>query len=129
MTNVETISNLIEHARAGKHIEFQFITTWRDYKFYKKERKALRLAVKCLGKGCKNLLNSYCKNVKNGSADVINLVVLTTLTNTLEFYREELDILENMIYEYEAYLLEGNLVYAFLEFPRPESELWDHREN
>lgn len=129
MTNVETISKLIEYARAGKHIEFQFITTWRVYKFYKKERKALRLVVKCLRKGCKNLLNNYCKNVKNGSADVINLVVLATLTNTLEFYIEELKILEDMIYEYNAYLLDGNLVYAFLEFPRQESELWDHRES
>lgn len=128
MNNDETLSKLIDYARVGKHIEFHFITSWSDYRFYKKERSALQLAVKCLKKGCKKLLKDYCKAVKQGSADVLKLIVFANLNNVLDFYEKELEVLNHMVFEYEAYLMEGNLVYAYLGAPRPESELWDHRE-
>lgn len=128
MDTNETMTKLIEYAKAGKHTEFHFIQYWSNYKIYKKQRKAIQLAVKCLKKGCKKLLKNYCKEIKLGTADIVKLVVLTTLSDVLDFYKKELEILNHMVFEYEAYLMEGNLVYAFLGIPRTELELWDHRE-
>jgi hypothetical protein len=128
MTNNEILLQLIEHANAGKHAEFNYIRNWTDYRLAKRNVKALQYTVNALQTSCDRTFNTYCQEVRVGTADVTKLLAYTTLRTTLEFYKQELSIFTNMIYEYEAYLLEGNYVYAFFGAERTDDELWDFRE-
>ncbi len=128
MTDNEILIQLIEHANAGKHSEFNFIRNWANYRLTKRNAKALRYTVNALQTSCDRTFNTYCQEVRAGVADVTKLLAYTTLRSTLEFYKQELYIFASMVYEYEAYLLEGNYLYAFFGAERTDDELWDFRE-
>lgn len=128
MTDNEILLQLIEHANTGKHAEFKYIRNWTDYRLAKRNVKALQYTTKALQTSCDKTFNTYCKEVKAGTADVTKLLAYTTLRSTLDFYKQELHIFTNMVYEYEAYLLEGNYLYAFFGAERADNELWDYRE-
>lgn len=128
-TNAVVVSDLLNTAEQGQHRKFQFLSNWYEYKNVKQLRRAHVLLVGSLKQSLKKQLNRHCKAVNIGETKIVNLLAYCSTINMLTFYEEELRILDDMIYEYEAYLMEdGNLVFAWLfNEPRPVDKFYDHR--
>lgn len=127
-TNKEFMSELITKAETEKHQQFHFLRNWNEYAKAKQTRKALLLLVKSIRKSSAKLFKSYCREVATGKTDVIKLLAYRTVMKVLKFYEEELAIVNEIIYEYEAYLMEGNLLWTWIfNEQRPVNKLWDHR--
>lgn len=71
----------------------------------------------------------YCADVATGSAILVKLLAYCATNRLIAFYKEELQILESMLEEYEAYLVEGSrILFAWLfNEQRPVDKLYDHR--
>ena len=117
----------INKAEQGEHKQFQFILTWFEYIRAKQERRALRLLIGSVRKSTKRLFKKYCRAVSVGTADVHQLLAYRKGKIVLKFYEEELNILSDMINEYEYYLASGNWTDFVLGTQRPVDKLWDHR--
>jgi hypothetical protein len=128
MTDNDMMLQLIERAKNKDYSKFRYLRNWKDYQYIRQTKKTLELTISALQKAADNTLKSYCREVRRGTSEITRLVAFTILNNTLKFYKEELDIINHMIYEYEAYLLCGNYVAAFFGAERTDAELWDHRE-
>jgi hypothetical protein len=131
MNNLEDqkmIADVVRRAESGEHIKVEWLRSWKEYKTLRITAKAVKLLVDSLSRSEKSLFKKYCKNVKCGTADVTTLLVRNTLLNTIDFYKIELDMVLDMIYEYEAYLMDGNFLFAFAGEIRPISECWDRRD-
>lgn len=116
---------LVERADTGDHIQFELIQSWEEYIRTYRKLRALQTVIKVLKTGSEKLFKFYCKDVKAGQADFNALLISQALVDTINFYKEELKVVHNMVDEYELYLLSGNL----LNFgSRKEDTLWDHRE-
>lgn len=123
------MTELLYKAKAGEHIQFQFITTWKDYIRLKKIYRANQLLVSSINKTASNVFKRHCKAVAAGNADVNNLLAYKATIKVLNFYEEELKIIYDMLDEYEAYLFDGNFISAFLfGDSRLSVELYDWRQ-
>jgi hypothetical protein len=124
------LAELVKRAESGEHTKFEYIRTWKEYKLRKMNVRALKLLVNNLDRSTKSLFKKYCKQVKLGTADTTTLLVRNVLLHTLKFYKIELDTVLDVIYEYEAYLMDnGNFIGQFLLYEiRPISECWDRRD-
>ncbi len=129
MTDNEMMLQLVERARAKDYTKFRYLRNWKEYRYIRQIKKTLELTISALQKAGDNTLKSYCREVRRGTSEITKLVAFNVLNNTLKFYKEELDIVNHMLYEYEAYLLEGNFVSAFLGAERTDEEFLDHGEN
>jgi hypothetical protein len=126
-TNENFLLDLLCNVESGKHRQFQFLRNWHEYRNTKKIRRAHTLLVGSLRQSLRAQLKRYCKAVKAGETEIINLLAYTTTQNVLNFYEEELSILEDMLDEYEWYLFYGNWVDFILGVDRPADKLYDHR--
>jgi hypothetical protein len=122
------MSDLLSYVDSGEHTKFKLLQNWREYRYYSNTRKALKVLVKFIERSADLQLKNYCKDVTSGISDVHKLLAYKTIVKILTCYIEELKIVEDMVFEYEAYLMEdGNYLFAFLGEPRPVEKLFDHR--
>lgn len=121
------VSELLDFVEAGEHTPFDYIRNFQDYLFARQTRKALKALNKSLEYKAEELFNSYCEDVKIGSARFEQLATYKTIIKILNFYIEECDITNNMIKEYEAYLWAGNFISQLFFKQRPDEDLYDHR--
>lgn len=129
MTDLQEIwLRIIDCAKPSHLTKFRFIKEWSEYKFYKSKRKYYKWLLKRLQKVTKILFKDYCSKIKRGNSNIIKLLACTKLAQTISFYKQELNTITEMIFEYEAYLFEGNLLTAFLGEPRTEYDLRDFRD-
>ena len=126
-TDKDLMSELIYNATAGCHRQFQYLRNYREYYKTRQIKRALAILVSSIRQSIKRQFKNYCKAVTAGDADIIKLLAYTTSINVLKFYEEELRIINDMIVEYECYLVNGNLFDFILGQQRPEEKLWDHR--
>lgn len=128
-TNEDLMSDLIHKAKSGKHQQFQFIRSWPEYINARKTRRAYKLLVSSIIGSSNKLFKKYCKEVTTGDADVFKLLAYCSTLEILKYYEEELNIISDMIDEYEAYLMtDCNFLGAWLFYDqRPLIDLWDHR--
>jgi hypothetical protein len=125
----DLMTELLSKAKAGEHIQFQFITTWKDYIRLKKIYRANQLLITSINKSATKLFRKHCKAVAAGKADVTNLLAYKATIKVLDFYEEELGVIFDMLDEYEAYLFDGNFISAFLfGDPRLHVECYDWRQ-
>lgn len=126
-TDKDLLSELIKRTDSGKHRQFQLLQNWTEYCNARYIRRTHRLLVSSIRTKARELFNGYCSEIKTGEADVVKLFAYHTLTRVLYFYEEELRILNDMIDEYECYLLAGNWLDFILSINRPADKQWDHR--
>ena len=126
-TNRDIMADLLKKAESGKHRQFQFLQNSFEYSKARKIRRAERLLVASIRKSAKKLFKKYCKTIPSGEADMFILMAYCTTAKMLGFYEEELNILSDMIHEYEVYLATGNLLDFVFGFQRPIDKLYDHR--
>lgn len=125
----QLLADLIEYAEAGNKLHFEFIRNWKHYKKCKMSRRAFLTIIESLEYAASSLLNRYCEGLKKGTADFTDLLARKSLLKSVEFYKCEVLMLEDMLYEYGAYLMCGNLLWAFLGKERKGYEMYDHRED
>lgn len=129
MTDIQQIwLDIIDQAKTTQLTKFRFIHDWSEYKYYKKKRKHYKWLTKTLLRSADNIFKSYCTSTKLGNANVVKLLAYVKLLQTASFYKQELVTITDMVYEYEAYLFEGNFLWAFLGEPRAECDLRDFRD-
>jgi hypothetical protein len=110
----QLLTEIINYAEQAKQSEFQFITSWQEFMFYRKKHKSTKLVIKVMQKCATNLLNTYCKDIASGYADVTQLLAYTQFLDIIAFYKNELDTLKLMLDEYDEYLGHGNFWKSFL---------------
>lgn len=131
MQNNETqqmLMTIMEHAKTAKPSEFRFLRTWKDYKFCKGKVSSFRLLVSALDKTSERLFKKYYKGVIRCEANFNQLLAYQQLQQVIRFYQQELVTHTSIIYEYEAYLMEGHYFDSLLGEIRKDSDLHDFRE-
>lgn len=119
---------IIDYARKAKLTEFHFLENWTEYRFYQERRRTLKLLIKTLYKGTDRLFEKYRQSIVSDTDDFTKLLAYKQMLSTIEFYKKELAVVTDMIYEYEAYLLEGNYINAWLGEQRAVRDLHDFRD-
>lgn len=119
---------IMEHADTKPNVEFKFLTSWSEYKHFRGKRRYLKLLTSMLERCSERMFKKYCKAVASGDASVNTLIAYNQLQWVLCYYEEDLRIINDIIWEYEAYLLEGNYLSAFLGEPRADVDMRDFRE-
>jgi hypothetical protein len=123
------IHQLINRAESGEHTAFSYIQTWREYVIVRETRKIFRSYVKGLRATSETLFKHYCRDLVSQKEQFSKLLTCSVLDNAAVFYEGEINILEDMLDEYETYLFSGNwLDFLFLR-QRPYEKLWDHRKD
>ena len=113
-TDEQLLLNILNQAQEGKSIEFHFITSWEEFKFYRQSIISTKLIIKALRTGAKHLFKTYCKEVSTGSADLTKLLAYSQLQDVIAFYEKDLDTLKRMIDDYDEYLGQGHFWHSFL---------------
>lgn len=126
-TNKDLTAELVYNTERGQHRQFQYLRNYREYSRARRLKRALVLLVSSIKQSLNRQFKNYCKVVTTGETDVIKLLAYCTTVKVLDFYEEELRIVNDMIIEYEYYLVNGNLLDFVLGCQRPEDKLWDHR--
>lgn len=123
----QMLTTIIDHAQSSESFEFRFIDSWTAYKFYKDKRRSFRILVKALESGSERLLKNYCKKVISGTANLNSLLAYKQLLRIIDFYKQELNTITDMLDEYEAYLMHGNFFWSYLGEIRSVSDMYDFR--
>jgi hypothetical protein len=127
MTDQNLLMELAAFAEAGEHTKFQLLQNWKEYRITRKVRYSLVLLTNSLQSTADKQLKQYCRSVCVGSAEVRELLAYNAVINILKFYLAELDIIEGILEEYEAYLASGNWTDFVFGIQRPLDKRWDHR--
>jgi hypothetical protein len=127
MTEQNIVSELASFTEAGEHTKFQLLQNWQEYRFTRKVRYSLVVLTKSLLTSANKQLHNYCVDVVEGTTKVFNLIAYVSTIRILNFYLEELRIVEDMLDEYETYLLAGNWLDFVLGLQRTPDKLRDYR--
>jgi hypothetical protein len=127
MTDQNLLVELAAFAEAGEHTKFQLLRNWKEYRVMRKVRYSLISLTDDLQTTADKQLKQYCRTVITGTTEVRKLLAYNAVLNILKFYSEELDIIEGILEEYEAYLAYGNWTDFIFGVQRPFNKLWDHR--
>ena len=122
------ILDKIDYAQYASNIKFCFLKSWTEYQDFKNKRKVLKIILKVLRKSAQLLFKEYCKSVISQISDFNKLLAYHQLLIAIEFYEKELSVILDIIYEYEAYLMNSNFLYALFGGVRSPEDMRDFRE-
>ena len=126
----QLILYFIDNAKTAKPSEFHFIRNWKDYRKCVFQRRSFKLLVHALSRTSDRLYKKYLKGVSRGEGNFNQLLAYQQLQLTIKFYQGELDTYTDMVYEYDAYLMESCnfLDSALFGYVRPTEDLHDFRD-
>jgi hydroxymethylpyrimidine pyrophosphatase-like HAD family hydrolase len=125
----QLIKSIIDYSHENDQISFKVITSWQELRFNKGKRRSFKLLVKALRSGSKRLLKKYYKSVKAGNSDINKLLAYTQWLKVIDFYKKDLETINNMILEYETYLAEDlNFLWALTGEIRKDTTIRDYRK-
>ncbi len=127
MTDQDILSKLAAFTDAGEHTKFKLVQNYQEYKYYRKVKRSTCVVVKFLERSAKVQFKDYCKSIEKGTSDIYRLLAYKYLTRIYDCYLEELRIYQDMLDEYECYLLSGNWSDFVFGFQRTDDKQWDHR--
>ncbi len=110
----ELILELINHARTGVHTKIEQLRFFREYVAARITCSATTKVINVLGLAADNIFNTYCKAVECQQADVNMLLAYKQLRQAVNFYKEELCMINVVLKDYENYLWDGNFLRAVL---------------
>ena len=119
---LQTADQLIRRAKKGEHSEFEYIRSLDEYFAAKTVKNVLKKVVKSFLVSKNNLYNSYTRAVKAGTNDLNVILALSELIQVINFYKAEIEIISEMIYEYIAYVHCGHFIDTILGRYRKEEE-------
>ena len=98
------IQEVINKALTEQALVFSPIVCWSDFRYYRKRATFTKLIIKTLKRAAKNLFKEYYKAVINGISDITKLLAYEQLLDIIDFYKNELDTLNQMLADYDEYL-------------------------
>ena len=110
----ELLLSILNNAEEGKSIQFRFITSWSEFRFYWQNFRSTKLVIRVLRSAAKDLFKTYCEEIVTGSADFTKLLAYLEFQDIIAFYERDLDTLKKMLDEYDEYLGQGHFWYSFL---------------
>jgi hypothetical protein len=124
----ELFKALTEKALANEHTEFEYLKSPGEWIIIKKTRKGLKKFIELYNQVSWSVYNAYCKQVLEGTQDFGLLYALRQYLECEQFYKKELETVNDMLAEYNAYLGKGHFLEQFLWGQERESwRCWDHR--
>ena len=108
------ISKILEQAQERKFTKFHLIDNFEEFLWYRDMIPSTKAIIKLLKRTASSVLKDYCKTVITGISDVTQLLAYNQILDASNFYKEDLNIINNMVDEYTRYLCQGNFWYAFL---------------
>lgn len=121
---------LTEKALSKDHTSFEYIKNTTEFSVMRQAVSGLESVIKLYECICEELYKAYCDQVLTGSTDFNMLYILRQNQECKTFYKKELEIAQDMIDEYWAYVWSGHFLDQWLLFRNRESwHLWDHRKD
>lgn len=109
----ELILELLRRADA-EHTPFEKLYTASGYLTAKVTRRSIKKVINNLNYSAAKLFTKYCKTVTSRRSDVYMLLAYKRLCQAVEFYHQELDIVNKALLDYEEWLWNGNIIRAFV---------------
>lgn len=110
----ELLLDLIEKARAGEHTKFEQLRFFNEYAGGRVTLRATKKVADILEGSANTLFKKYCKAIRQHQADVNLLLAYRQLQQAVDFYKEEQQIIQDLLTDYENWLFDGNFLKAFL---------------
>lgn len=110
----ELLLKLIEKAKAGEHTKFEQLRFFDEYVGGRTTLSATKKVTNILEGSANTLFKKYCKAVRQHQADVNLILAYKQLQQAVFFYKEEQQIIKDVLAEYENWLFSGNFLKAFL---------------
>ena len=126
--NVVKISKLVDRAMNGTHTEWEFIKTYDEMITALTAISATSKVIKGFKKSTRALYKEYIKLVKKNSSNLDLVLSLRELTRTINFYKEELNILDDMLDEFRVYARAGHMLEIVTGDIRKVEDLYDFRK-
>lgn len=123
----ELLVNLIDQAETSKNVEFRYIRSWKEYREVHKAYKYKKAVTKLLQASAETIFKKYCKEVSKQSGQFNKLLVYRSIALAADFYTKDVEIIYDMLDEYETYLITGNFLDLLTGSQRPFNKFWDHR--
>lgn len=125
----DMLFEIIDYAQTADSYQFNYICTWKDYKFYKGKFRSFKLLVRALSDAAERMFKKYCNSVSFGKEeDPTKLIAFHQMQEIIQFYVTEADTLADMLSEYRAYLNSGHFLNSFLGQHRHSRDLYDFRK-
>lgn len=121
----EFFLQLIEHALNDEHTKFEKLLYLDAYLGACATYKATKKVIMALGESADELFRKYCKAVSSQQADVNMLIAYKQLQQAIIFYKEEQQIIKDILEDYESWLWDGHFFKAV--FCGEMRDIWNFR--
>jgi hypothetical protein len=106
----ELLINLIEYSQVSEHTKFEQLRLFSDYTATRVVYKATKKVVALLEEAAANLFKMYCKSIRYQQTDLNLLLVYKQLQQAISFYKEELQVIKDILKDFEKYMWEGDFL-------------------
>ena len=121
------ITELITKALANEQTVFQLIANEGMWKTTRAFIRGTKKVIKLFKSLTKNSELMYCEQIKAGKQDLELLLARIQFGVCTSFYQRELEIAQDMLKEYNAYVFGGHLLKTICGVPRAEKDMVDYR--
>ena len=121
----ELLLSLIENTRSSEHTKFEQLRFFSEYAGGRATLSATKKVTDILEDSANTLFKKYCKAVRQHQADVNLILAYRQLRQAVFFYKEEQQIIKDILVDYENWLFNGNFLKAFLF--GEERDIWNMR--
>ena len=125
--NEQSFLELVHQALEGKHTDFTFIRSWDHRSRAKLARFGYYKIYTSFKKMYNNNYKDYIKYVTAGKQDLESVLILKDLKKCMDYYLEELRIVDDCLAEHWEYIMRGHIFDTLVGNIRPDEDLWDHR--
>ena len=122
----DMIEKLIKHALEEDHTKFVQLRSLSEYRNFRSIVRSYRAVIVGLEAGVKRLSKSYYKDITCGCNDTTKAMAYRQMLDVVDFYYQEIYIINQMLKEYRLYLQDGHLLSALLGEQRSNRDLTNY---
>ena len=126
--NVKLLKELLVKVENKEHLEWEFVVSIFDWFDKLRLKAAIKHLLKGFNKTIRVLVKTQCHNIKNSIPSFEITYTIKQFLDIVNFYKEELKILDDMFAEFRQYVLKGHILDTILGNIRQEEDLHDYRK-
>ena len=126
--NVKLLKELLVKVENKEHLKWEFIVSIFDWFDKLQLKKAIKHLLKGFNKAIRASVKAQCHNIKNSIPSFEITYTIKQFLDIVNFYEEELKILDDMFDEFRQYVLKGHILDTILGNIRQEEDLYDYRK-
>lgn len=124
----ELFQALTEKALAGDHNSFEYIKNTTEWGIIRATKKGIKKIILLYDQVTDSIYREYCRHITLGTQDFNMIYALRQFQECKGFYEAELELVLDMLSEYDAYVGQGHFFDQFIFGKERESwHCWDHR--